>query len=236
MTQPFRAFALLLFAALLPSLAAAPARAVEWEQRAQFWHFAAVQGRVDQKVLYYLEAQPRLDLVNPRITALLLRPAIGFAPIPQVSFWLGVAWIPSFTDLSPGSIQQGEDRFFQQVLISDRFGPLGLMSRTRLEQRLLPGQTDLSHRVRTLGRASFGLLEDGSLSVVGWDEVFALLNGIEGVQQPGFDQNRAFGGLSWRATPTLTVEAGYLNVVTRLNPDAFAMTHALYTFTIWSFF
>jgi hypothetical protein len=205
-----------------------------------YWHLALLQGRVSDRVLVWLEVQPRLSLdENPRLDRLLLRPALGVALTPSLSLWAGAAWIPAWSSWLPDDLAAGEVRLFQQLLYNARFGPLALQSRTRLEQRMSalapPASIDeIGHRARTLLRVALALNDEKTLSAVVWDEVFAnAMFDLHG-SPFAFDQNRAFVGLSWRAFPTVTLEVGLLNATRQVDARTFAMTHALYTFSIFT--
>lgn len=223
-----------LAATVLLALAAPSARA-EVEHGVEAWHLALAQGRIAGGALYWLELQPRVDLLgDPGAGRVLLRPAVGYE-LHKVSLWAGYAWVPTWTARRGGAVAAGENRLFQQFLYNDGFGAFRVQSRTRFEQRLVPSSPQLAHRFRTLARLGVSLTPGGPVSLVGWDEIFFHLNTVAGGPQRGFDQNRAFAGVSWRATPSFTFEAGYVNVFVNRGAQPAAMTHALYTFTVWNF-
>lgn len=49
------------------------------------------------------------------------------------------------------------------------------------------------------------------MSLIVADETFVGLSDTDWGQRDGYDQNRAFLGLGWQATPKVRVDAGYLN-------------------------
>jgi hypothetical protein len=205
-----------------------------------YWHLALLQGRVSERVLVWVEAQPRLSLdENPRLDRLLLRSALGVAVTDDLSLWAGVAWIPAWNSWSPIDMSANELRVYQQLLYNVRLGALALQSRTRLEQRLSaeapPASPDeIGHRARTLLRAALSVVDDRTLSLVMWDEVFMNYSFAPHQDVLAFDQNRLFVGLSWRALPTVTLEIGVLNATQRMPDESLAMTHGLYTFSVFT--
>lgn len=208
----------------------AEARPVNSE--AQLWYSTFTQGPIARSFLYYLEAQPRFGENDAR---LILRPALGLALTPELSVWLGQAWIPVWAYDEDPALRGGESRLFQQLLYTPTLGSLRLMVRARLEQRFLPGASEVSHRTRLFLRGARPLGE-GLPSLILWDEAFFHLNSVEGGPRTGFDQNRAFLGAGWKLAPQVTLEVGYLNVFTR-RPAAETdqMVHAPYVFTIFNF-
>jgi hypothetical protein len=221
--------------AMLLVLPAPSAEAKPADPEAQAWYVAFVQGPIDRPFLYYLEAQPRAGQNDGRI---LLRSALGLAlPVPGLSVWLGYAWIPVWTwgDEDP-TVRLNESRLYQQLLYNASLGPVKLVSRTRLEQRLLASATGTSHRVRTLLRGAYPLDAEGTFSLLLWDEVFFHLNTVEGGPRAGFDQNRAFVGAAWKLSPHVALEVGYLNnFIRRPTAPADLMIHAPYVFTVFNY-
>ena len=225
-------FPLLCMLLVLP-VRSAEARPVNSE--AQLWYVATAQGPIDSPFLYYLEAQPRVGQADGRI---ILRSALGLSlPVPGLSVWLGYAWIPVWAwGADDPTVKLNESRLYQQLLYSTALGPVKLVSRTRLEQRLLASASGTSHRVRTLLRGAFPLEAGGTFSLTLWDEVFFHLNTVEGGPQAGFDQNRAFVGVSWRVSPHVALEVGYLNdFIRQPKAPADVMIHTLNLSTTFNY-
>jgi hypothetical protein len=208
--------------------------ALPTDSEVQIWYLAFTQGHIEEPFLYYLEAQPRLGERDGRV---LLRSALGLSlPVPGLSVWLGYAWIPVWDRGEESAVRLNESRLYQQLLYTPRLGPVRLMSRSRLEQRLLAGASRPSHRFRTLLRGSHPLDAEGTFSLILWDEVFFHLNTVEGGPRAGFDQNRAFVGAGWKLSPHVTLELGYLNdFVRRPTAESHQMIHAPYVFTIFNY-
>jgi hypothetical protein len=122
----------------------------------------------------------------------LLRSAVGYNVRRNISLWLGYGQIYFYI---PRTVE--ERRPYQQLLITNRYPRFDLVNRTRFEQRLLPG-TDTVYRLRHQVRGFVPITTDRSWAVVAHDELFWNLNSPR--QNPGirsgYDQNRAFIGLS----------------------------------------
>ena len=100
-----------------------------------------------------------------------------------------------------------EHRIFQQFITKQNVGKLGFQHRYRFEQRFVEDNFRLRFRYflgLTIPLASF---EEGkrSLYLSVYDEVF--LNTVDNV----FDRNRLYGGLGYRLSPSVRIEAGYMN-------------------------
>lgn len=191
----------------------------------QLWGLVMAEGQMIGPVSYYLEVQPRASLLGGAPHIALLRPAVGFYFTKWMSVWAGAAWIPKS---SPDAwFSAGEGRLFQQLIFSKSFGPVGLMSRSRFEQRAIEGVSGVAFRVRSLLRGSLGLFWENRVYAVVWDELFANANTVPGGPRRGFDQNRAFLGMGVRPWPFVAFEAGYLNRIGAGRP--LPTDHALLT-------
>ncbi|MBL0692305.1 DUF2490 domain-containing protein [Comamonas sp. JC664] len=179
---------------------------------AQLWYTVTAQGGIGDKFLYYLEAQPRFGKDDARA---ILRSAAGVRMSHNMSLWLGQGWIPLWIWDGEPAQRQGESRLFQQYLYSPKLGSLRGTVRARLEQRFLPGTTEISHRARVMLRGALPMADEGRLSLIVWDEVFYHLNSVDRGPSAGFDMNRVFVGAGWKYGEHSSVEVGYLNVFTR---------------------
>ncbi|MEN9798435.1 MAG: hypothetical protein RL653_2131 [Pseudomonadota bacterium] len=220
--------ALLLLLAVLPLSAAAAV-----PQAPEAWLNVFAQGRVlppgatHARALYYLEFQPRFGLSPARADKVLLRGAVGWEVTRGVTLWAGVGAIPRF-DGSDWLVS--ETRLWQQLMLSGSLGPQfqGLL-RLRLEERAFENAPELSWRARLMLRGVYTPPAGGNTTwgLVVFDEYFHGVAGVEGKQ--GFDQNRAFAGVLHRFTPWMSVEAGYLNVYSRLPSEKMAHTFLVQT-------
>ena len=183
---------------LLPLvLAAAPAAAEEY-----LWLQAVAQGPVSGKIVTWLEVQQRFS-ASTDVT--LLRPAIGVQLNPRVQFLLGYQYQLNDRESLPDI---REHRLWQQALVrlAGTPGKAVLLSRTRLEQRFVEGQSDDTMRVRQWVRGQVWL--DKRWSLIGAGEAFIGLEDTSWGQREGLEQTRLFAGAAHALTPRLTLEAG----------------------------
>jgi hypothetical protein len=173
----------------------------------QFWSLNTLRGPIDreERWQYYLEVQPRLDLESSARTRILLRPALILNLDGSQSIWAGVL------DLTGSDFSTLETRIWEQYQRSDRIGDVTLVNRTRLEERMRRGATDLGFRVRHLLRAQVPISNQKDWFVVLFDELFLGLNQNQSQPASGFDQNRLFGGFRVEMKDQLSLEFGYLN-------------------------
>ncbi len=189
------------FARLSPllslTLVAAPAGAEEY-----LWLQAVAQGPVSGKLVTWLEVQQRLS-ANTDVT--ILRPALGVQLNPAVQLMAGYQYQHNDRETAPDTT---EHRLWQQALIrlAGKPGKAVLLSRTRLEQRFVEGESDEGVRLRQWLRGQLWLDKRWSLIAAG--EGFIGLEDTSWGQQEGLEQTRLFAGAGYALTPRLTLEAG----------------------------
>ncbi|SFQ53513.1 DUF2490 domain-containing protein [Hymenobacter arizonensis] len=126
-----------------------------------------------------------------------------------------------------------EQRFYEDVELSDEVGRFALEQRIRLEQRWIgvPGASgslgnsavwNRQNRVRYQLALAFPLqgptLDDGEWYLTAFDEVF--LNFGREITTNVFNQNRIGGGLGYRVHDNFRLEFQYLNQITHhFDPD-----------------
>ncbi len=162
----------------------------------------------------WLEVQPRF---TGSADNLILRPALGVQINPKVQLLLGYALIDTYPD---AAARRREHRIWQQALVrlAGEPGKAMLLSRTRLEQRLVEGQSDDAMRLRQFLRGQYWF--DKKWSVIGVSEAFIGLESTAWGQRAGLEQVRSFAGVGHAFTDRLTLEAGYLNQrIVRSGPD-----------------
>jgi len=171
----------------------------------QQWTLVTLQKELTPRWRAYFEVQPRFGEDASGTERLIVRPAIGYRLNSKVSIWQGYGWTPllepSFAD---------EHRVFQQLLFEDKRGEVGIMNRTRLEERFIEGAGGTSVRLRNMLRLTHPISPDKRWLVVGYHELFWNLNSTDAGPVSGFDQNRLFLGVSRQVNPELRVETGYL--------------------------
>jgi hypothetical protein len=149
----------------------------------------------------------------------IVRPGIGWNTGKGVSAWAGYGWIPTWD----GNTLRNEHRIWQQVIGKMGTKSVKVMGRTRLEQRVVDGESKVGHRVRLFARAGFVLNQTYGLSL--WDEAFIHLNNTA-FSATGFNQNRLFFGPYIKAAKGWRTEFGYLNLLVNSN-NSLAVSHVL---------
>jgi len=188
--------------ALTLSTQAAPVRADDVDT--QQWTLFTVQKEFSPRWRGYFEVQPRFGANISNLERVLVRPAIGYRLNSKLSVWQGYGWTPL---ISPEF--EDEHRLFQQLLYEDTLGETALTNRTRLEERIIEGAGGTAMRLRNMIRLSRPISKDKKWAVVGYDELFWNLNDTDRGPVSGFDQNRAFLGVSRQVNSKLRVETGY---------------------------
>lgn len=174
--------------------------------------------------LWYDVHVRRSGLTGERWQQLLIRPGVQFELTPEARVGAGYAFIKThqYGD-DPVAARFPEHRLWQQISLSQRTGGVTVAHRFRLENRWLgvmgpigtPGVEPEVERWRFTqrmryqirGTKPFGAGPTG-LYATAFNEVFIGLG--RDVQLNILEQNRLFGGLGWRFTPTLRAEAGYM--------------------------
>jgi hypothetical protein len=220
MPRPFLTFAAL---ALLTSAAPAWARTAEDEQA---WINVTLNGSAGDRLVYFVEAQPRLLEGVSEMQQAILRGAIGIRLSDRVSLYQGYAYIAQPRDgLEP---DRDEQRSFQQLSWTLLPGATELSSRTRFEQRWVAGYRDMGLRVRQLARLETPIAPgDKPLKAVMSLEGMFVLNDTDWGSASGFDQLRSFVGLEVPLKGRSTVEAGYLNQLVNSTGGDVAVNHVL---------
>lgn len=196
------AIAALLTALLAPCSASA--------DDSQAWFTASIAGPVaaDSNVLAGLDVQARFRDHASELDVATVQPSVGWRATSHVELWLGASEV----QLRRPGPDVRERRLMEQMVV--RFGPWlegRWSSRTRLEQRVRDSAPGTGWRLREQVKYAHALEAHPSLGVVVSDELFYAVNDAAWGQHRGIEQNRAFVGGSWQATPHVRVEAGYLN-------------------------
>lgn len=175
----------------------------------QAWTAVAANGPLEESsnFLLWFDGHARFQDDASELGTTIIRPGIGWKVNDKLKLWLGYAWITGRRD----GPDVKEERIWQQAAypVVQIFGGR-LSGRTRLEQRTRDGANDTGWRLRQAWRWSRPM-EGTELSFVVANETFVGLNDADWGQRDGYDQNRAFLGLGWQATPKMRVDTGYLN-------------------------
>ena len=195
-------------AALATALLAPPARA---EDDPQAWAAVIATGTVRGDLFLWLEGQARaIDDVGGG-SQIVLRPGIGARIGRDAHAIAGYAFVR--TDPEGGRVTC-EHRPWQQVQFVPLRGPGGtplLISRTRLEQRMVEGRDGTAWRLRQFVRLQLPLKPAPGLQLVAFTEGFFNLNATRWGVRDGVDQWRNFVGLGFPVLPNARLEPGYLN-------------------------
>jgi len=183
-----------------------PAHAQDF-QDVQVWSQTVVTGQLSEKWRSHLELQPRVFDNGRELGITIFRGAVGRQVTPRVSLWGGYAAVAR----SLGPATTWEKRAWQQMLVNlPRAGTWVPLVRLRLEQRWIPQRADTSHRVRVMARGQRPFKASSPWHVALYDEAMFTLDTTASGPYRGFDRNRAFGGVSRRLSPAVTIEGGYL--------------------------
>jgi len=192
-----------------------------------------------KKFRWWMEGQGRFGNDASQFSQAIIRPGLGYAITDKIVVWAGYAWTPTDEPLVPKSGRPfNEHRIWQQVTWADDFSFGKLSLRSRFEQRFfdhnvpVSGSDDVAYRFRQLVKLAIPVtMIDPNLSFIVQNEVFVALNTVSnpGFISRGFDQNRAFVGLGYKAHRNATVEMGYMNqfIDRRHNPRPDQMMHNL---------
>jgi len=200
------ASASLAFAAL--ATVALPASA---EDDRQAWAAVTASGAVRGDLFLWLEGQARATDEVGGGSQIILRPAIGARIGRDAHAVAGYAFVR--TDPAGGSVTN-EHRPWQQV----QFVPVRLangaplvVSRTRLEQRMVEGRDGTGWRLRQFVRVQAPVGAVRGVQLVGFTEGFFNLNATRWGVRDGIDQWRNFIGVGFPVLPRARLEPGYLN-------------------------
>jgi hypothetical protein len=197
--------------------AATPARA---EDDAQAWAAVIASGPVRGDLFLWLEGQARATDEVGGGSQLILRPAIGARIGRDAHAVAGYAFVR--TDPAGGTLSR-EHRPWQQVQfapVRHRDGTPLLISRTRLEQRMVEGRDGTSWRLRQFVRLQLPVRGGSPVQLVGTTEGFFNLNATRWGVRDGVDQWRSFVGIGFPVLPRARLEPGYLNQrIVRIGED-----------------
>lgn len=190
----------------------------------QLWtNITAVGPLVRQQpaIRYWLEIQDRVGEDVSQLSQLLIRPGLGYQFLPSSSFWLGYAAIHTSVPFSdPNTF---ENRIWEQFLWSQHLNSLRLTGRSRLEQRFIENTYHTAWRFRQMFKTNIFIPKHSKYEFVVSDELFFHLNNFNQQNNTGFDQNRLFLGIGYKASNNSNLEIGYLNqLINRFQRDNYS--------------
>ena len=215
-----------LFALTCLACATISAPALAADNDTQAWGAALANGPVRGNLFLWLEGQGRATDDVGGGSQFIVRPAIGARIAPDAHAVVGYAYVR--TDLETGRTTN-EHRIWQQVQFAPfrhASGAPKVISRTRLEQRMVEGRSDTGWRLRQLVRFQTPISGDGKVLAIAFTEGFVNFNATDWGARDGIDQVRTFVGVGFPIAPGLRLEPGYLNqYVVRRGEDR--MNHVL---------
>lgn len=165
----------------------------------------------------------------------LLRVGINYQIHPKVQLRTGYAWIETFAygDIPINALGRAftEHRLYQMATLTDKIGRLEWSHRFMLEQRWVgrystqglakEDEFPFLNRARYMLRAQLPLkgkeIKDKTLYLAAYNEL--LVGFGKNVNENVFDQNRIGILLGYRLSPTVRLEAGYLNQTVQLGRE-----------------
>lgn len=184
-----------------------------------WWNYFGDHPIGDTKWGIHLEGQWRRNNIAANWQQLLLRPAVNYSVHPNITFTAGYGFIATmrYGD-NPFPYPFPEHRFFEQVQVTNRVGRVSMAHRYRLEQREL-GELNIApdgtrthsrwrheNRFRYMYRVMVPI--KGKWGVALYDEFF--LNFGKNVAKNVFDQNRAYGAITYNLPKKSRLEAGFM--------------------------
>ncbi|PZN97195.1 MAG: DUF2490 domain-containing protein [Alphaproteobacteria bacterium] len=193
----------------------------------QLWGSLIAQGPIapgaGAKPMVWLELQPRFDENISRRGELIVRPGFGVRLAPDLLVLAGYHYQNSARD---GAASVTEHRMWQQLSLPLIRDPerIILLTRLRLEQRIVNGSQDLGWRARAMLRLQLPLGGRGTAGPLFWSEALVGLNDTDWGQRSRVQQVRAFGGALVPLDRRLNFEAGYMAQIQR-GPGADRVNH-----------
>jgi hypothetical protein len=177
----------------------------------QAWGAVIATGPVRGDLFLWLETQARATDDVGGGSQFIARPAIGARIARDAHAIAGYAYIR--TDPANGQTVN-EHRLWQQVqfaAVRGRGGAPLVISRTRLEQRMIEGREDTGWRLRQFVRLQVPIAREGAVQAVAFTEGFLNLNSTIWGARDGVDQWRTFVGIGVPVAHRVRIEPGYLN-------------------------
>jgi hypothetical protein len=205
---------LLLFTFYLGS-SASKAEAADFKEQSAIWFgafFEAPIHPISSKLVFYLDSQFRLTDMGQDFYQGIFRPAVGYMLPYGFSIFVGYGFFANAQN-DPTEGLQNEHRIWQQLNWKWKFDKVGieLYSRTRIEQRFLAENADLSWRVRQYSRVSWMPHPKVPLGLGFGSEMFFQLNQNSWSKQLGLFQHRTIAALLIQLHEQIRPEIGYMH-------------------------
>lgn len=165
--------------------------------------------QLDEKWNIHHEVQYRNYNAIGDLEQLLLRTGLGYNIDGNNNVLLGYGYINSenYIGDTDDKFTVNEHRIYQQYIIKQKIGRLGLSHRYRFEQRFVEDDFRMRFRYFLSFNLPLSNNEEGKNPwyLSAYNEIF--LNTESSV----FDRNRLYGGLGYKFSKTLRMELGYMN-------------------------
>ena len=177
----------------------------------QIWGAVIASGTVRGDLFLWLEGQARATDAVGGGSQFIVRPAIGARIGRDAHAIIGYAYVR--TDPEDGTLTN-EHRLWQQVQfvpLRTKDGAPLVISRTRLEQRMIEGRDGTVWRLRQFIKVQVPIASVSGLQAIAITEGFINLNDTRGGARQGLDQWRSFGGFGYPVASRARLDLGYLN-------------------------
>ena len=198
-------------------------------EAAGFWTQAVGEGNLSSiddslsQVRLWVEGQGRFNNSNPNSNMNfyqgMARSAVGYAVTDRLTVWAGYTYLPT-ENYGKGYVGEQDAWPAIRYIFPTKIGTV--MLREMVEMRFVRGDAP-GIRPRTMAKLIRPFEFEPRLGLVLWDEVFFNANNVTNnpnLGLSGFNQNRAFAGVSWTFNESARMEFGYMNqMVNRSRPD-----------------
>ena len=198
-------------------------------EAAGFWTQAVGEGNLSSiddslsSIRLWVEGQGRFNNSNPysnmNFYQGMARSAVGYALTDRLTLWAGYTYLPT-ENYGKGYVGEQDAWPAVRYIFPTKIGTV--MLREMVEMRFVRGDAP-GIRPRTLAKLIRPFEFEPRLGLVLWDEVFFNANNVTNnpnLGLSGFNQNRAFAGISWTFNELARMEFGYMNqMVNKSRPD-----------------
>ncbi|MEN9681415.1 MAG: hypothetical protein RLZZ627_1308 [Pseudomonadota bacterium] len=220
-------FPLLWFGFSNPAKSAPPPKGIT--ESAGFWTQAVGEGNLsglDERlgsVRLWMESQGRFNNANPmenmNFYQGMIRTAMGYAVTDRLTVWAGYTYLPT-ENYNQGYVGEQDAWPAIRYIFPSKLGTVTL--REMVEMRFTRGDAP-GIRPRTLIKLIHPFEFEPRFGLVVWDEFFFNANNVANNPNggySGFNQNRAFAGISWIVNENARLEFGYMNLMAnKSKPD-----------------
>lgn len=176
------------------------------EEELGAWYMYFGMNKIAEKWSIHSEVQFRYYETTTNFNQLLLRTGINYHINPNAIATFGYAFIETDGDFNEPVNESnfGEHRLFEQFILKNKVGKFDVEHRYRLEHRWLDfvDRNDFQNRARYRLQVTHPIAGPWFVNV--YDEIFV------NFQDNPFGQNRLFGALGYKASKSLSFQAGYL--------------------------